>query len=416
MTPGVHPDSDIDAPTGVSAAATGEGEITIDFTPDGGNDVVVIFNTTGTFSAPSGTPLIGQALAGGTVLYVGQSSPYIHTGLDAETEYFYSVYTYIDPDYSNAVPVSATTPVAGLLNIEDFEDPGGDTDDWFNAAVSSDDAFEIVTSTGTNSAQIDGSLNPNPDNQYLVSPLLDFSTKSNGVISFEFVGGYDDSDPDSFELVYSTNYSGSGDPESSATWTEIPFDFSTNLEAGDPIALAASGNVSLPPALDGESTVYLAFRYTSDGTLTGSERWLLDNILVTADSASDPLGDYLAARSLVPGDLETDVNTNGFTVLEEYLAGFDDGETFSYGVNPGAGSAGAFTLTSDSASIPDGITVVLRVTNDLLVAPVSTDYTINVTGPDSNGDFTIEFIETYVEGVSPSLTGQRFFFLDITQN
>jgi hypothetical protein len=99
-------------------------------------------------------------------------------------------------------------------------------------------------------------------------------------------------------------------------------------------------------------------------------------------------------------------------VLEEYLASFGDGagnDKIVFGVDQ---AQNALTLNSDSDSIPEGIDVVLKVTNDLLVAPVESGYTTNITG--TEGDYTIEFIETYVEGVSPALTDQRFFFLEIT--
>lgn len=415
-TPRVHPETIVTAPSGITATAQSATEISVDFTPAGSEDVVIVFNTTGSFTAPSSIPLVGQPLAGGTVLYVGQSAPFAHTGLDAETQYYYAVFTYVDPDYSNAVTVDATTPIAGLLNSEDFEDPEGDADDWFNAAVSSDDTFEIVTSTGTNSAQIDGSVNPNPDNQYLVSPELDFSAKADGQISFEFVGGYDDGDPDSLELVYSTDYTGSGDPEAAASWTEITFDFSTNLESGDPVSLAPSGTVSLPTALDGESTVYLAFRYKSDGTLTGSERWLIDNIIVTAsDSSSTPasLPTYLNDRGLTSADFENDVNGNGFTVLEEYLAGLGDGtgpEALAYGVDAASGLS--LTLQSDRATEPTDILINLMVTDDLsqpfTALTRGSGFTHSVTGPDADGVYT----HRYTEVDAPAGTA-RFLCLEI---
>jgi hypothetical protein len=131
---------------------------------------------------------------------------------------------------------------------------------------------------------------------------------------------------------------------------------------------------------------------------------------------ADPLGDYLTGRvDAGPGDLENDVNGNGLTVLEEYLASFADGlgnDRVIYGINPDAGAAGAFTLTSDSDSIPGGITVVLKVTTDLSVSAVDSAYTINTIGPDGNGDYTIEFIETIGPG-SPAITDKRFYFLEV---
>ena len=291
-----------------------------------------------------------------------------------------------------------------MIDLEDFEDtiPG-----WQTATVSGDDIFEIVTSTGTNSASIDGSSNSGADNIYLVSPEFDFSGKADGVISFDFSGGYATA-LSTLELVYSTDYSGSGDPEDSATWTEITYDFSTNLQVDAPTGLTASGDVSLPAALDGESTFYLAFRYTSDGSPTGSEYWYLDNIQVTASdaAAADPVADYLTLRGLTTVDLITDSNGNGFTVLEEYLAGFGDGsgpDAISYGIDNGA-----LTLTSDLESAPSGITVVLQATSDLSIAFAPVAFTTSVA---DNGDTT--YTRSYTE-TSPPAGDQRFLRLSIT--
>jgi hypothetical protein len=406
MTPGVHPDPSVNEPTGVTASAVSDTEISVAFAAIDSNDVIVVSDADGTFTAPSGdAPSLGDSFAGGNVIYVGQASPFAHTGLTANTQYYYSVFSVNGTDYSSTVEVNATTQVAGLIDLEDFEDtiPG-----WQTATVSGDDIFEIVTSTGTNSAQIDGSSNSGADNQYLVSPAFDFSGKADGVVSFDFAGGYDNGDADSFELVYSTDYSGSDDPESSATWTEITYDFSTNLEVNDPIALAGSGNISLPAALDGEGTIYLAFRYTSDGTISNSERWLLDNILVTASDAgaANPVADYLTARSLTSSDLATDSNGNGFTVLEEYLAGFGDGsgsDAISYGIDNGA-----LTLTSDLESAPSGITVTLQATSDLGVAFAPVAFTASVVD-NTDGTYTRSYTET-----SPPAGDQRFLRLSIT--
>ena len=407
MTPGVHPDPLVDEPTGVAASAVSDTEISLAFAAINSNDVIIVFDTDGTFTAPSGdAPSVGDSFAGGTVIYVGQVSPFAHTGLTSSTPYYYSVFSVNATDYSSTVEVTATTLVAGLIDLEDFEDtiPG-----WQTASVSGDDVFEIVTANGSKTASIDGSSNAGADNVYLVSPAFDFSGKTDGVISFDITGGYA-SELSTFELVYSTDYSGSGNPESSATWTGISYDYSTILQTGDPNdSLVASGDVSLPAALDGVSTFYLAFRYTSDGLTTGSENWYLDNILLRASDAADPVADYLTTRSLTSDDLGTDTNGNGFTVIEEYLAGFGDGsgsDTISYGIVEGA--TVALTLTSDSETEPSGITVVLEATSDLGVPFSAVAFTASVV---DNGDGT--FTRSYTES-APHGDAQRFLRLSIT--
>jgi hypothetical protein len=74
------------------------------------DDLVIVFNLTGNFTDPSGTPVAGQPLAGGTVLYIGTASPYIHTGLTPGTRVYYKIFSYSGSYYSlgrksNAIPV-----------------------------------------------------------------------------------------------------------------------------------------------------------------------------------------------------------------------------------------------------------------------------------------------------------------------
>ena len=52
------------APDEFSATAAGVTQIDLAFTANGaGDNVVVVFNETGTFTAPSGTPLVGHLIA-----------------------------------------------------------------------------------------------------------------------------------------------------------------------------------------------------------------------------------------------------------------------------------------------------------------------------------------------------------------
>lgn len=126
-------------------------------------------------------------------------------------------------------------------------------------------------------------------------------------------------------------------------------------------------------------------------------------------SAANPVADYLTVRGLTSDDLGTDTNGNGFTVLEEYLAGFGDGsgsDVISYGTVLDAVQV-ALTLTSDLELEPDGIGVVLEATSDLGVAFEPVAFTISVVPND--GSFTRSYTET-----SPPAGEQRFLRLNIT--
>jgi hypothetical protein len=128
-------------------------------------------------------------------------------------------------------------------------------------------------------------------------------------------------------------------------------------------------------------------------------------------SAADPVAEYLTVRGLLSDDLGTDTNGNGFTVLEEYLAGFGDSsgsDVISYGIDNDGTLA--LTLTSDSQSEPSGITVVLQATSDLGVdfAPVA--FTASVGDVNDDGTYTHSYTET-----TPPAGEQRFLRLSITE-
>jgi len=100
-----------DNPATFSASTISSAQINLGFTTNGnGNNVIIAWNYTGTFTTPSGAPpAIGQVFAGGTLLYNGTSSPVNHTGLTSSTQYFYKAWSYDLSDYSTGVTDDATT-------------------------------------------------------------------------------------------------------------------------------------------------------------------------------------------------------------------------------------------------------------------------------------------------------------------
>jgi len=99
------------APASFSATAAGMSAIDLAFAANAaGNDVVIVANGTGTFSDPSGAPpAAGEAFAGGTVVYVGTSSPQTDTDLSSCTPYYYKAWSQIDGFYSAGLTDEAVT-------------------------------------------------------------------------------------------------------------------------------------------------------------------------------------------------------------------------------------------------------------------------------------------------------------------
>ncbi|PKP03131.1 MAG: hypothetical protein CVU14_02315, partial [Bacteroidetes bacterium HGW-Bacteroidetes-9] len=107
------------------------------------------------------------------------------------------------------------------------------------------------------------------EEDWMVLPAVNFVTYPNVRLSFESYMNYGADDADNyFKLVYSTNYAGIGDP-SMATWTEIPFDYPTELSTWTP-----SGSLNLS-AITG-SSIYIAFKYHYNVDFYRS--WQIDNI------------------------------------------------------------------------------------------------------------------------------------------
>ena len=98
-------------PASFTATPTSSSQISLSFTPNtGNNNVVIVWNNTGTFSTPSGAPpTVGGTLAGGTVIYNGTSSPQLHSGLSAGASYFYKAFSYDGSTYSSGLNSNATT-------------------------------------------------------------------------------------------------------------------------------------------------------------------------------------------------------------------------------------------------------------------------------------------------------------------
>ena len=118
-------------PSSFMASPLDSERIQLDWTLNAGNDeIVVAWNTTGTFTSPSGQPPVaGQSFAGGTVLYRGTGNSLTHTSLTSCTLYHYRIWSYQNGEYSPGLQTSAETegllapdtPTATSLSPESFQ-------------------------------------------------------------------------------------------------------------------------------------------------------------------------------------------------------------------------------------------------------------------------------------------------------
>jgi len=117
-----------------------------------------------------------------------------------------------------------------------------------------------------------------PGDDWLITPPLNLASVSNPVLTFRNQkSSFSDNGLPPWQqlsVLYSTNYSGAGTPEAvkAATWTALTI---PTLSTG---SFVDSGEISLA-GIQPSNRVYIAFRYRSSGTASGSAaRWWVDSV------------------------------------------------------------------------------------------------------------------------------------------
>jgi hypothetical protein len=85
----------VEMPASFAASSLNSQQIKLDFLPNqNGNNVVLVYSSNKNFTDPAGAPVVGQPLAGGTVLSIGTSSPVIHSGNNPNDTVYYKAFCY----------------------------------------------------------------------------------------------------------------------------------------------------------------------------------------------------------------------------------------------------------------------------------------------------------------------------------
>lgn len=127
----------------------------------------------------------------------------------------------------------------------------------------------ICAGTGTNRyMQMNGTGGTPPvanDNEdWLITPLVNLVGQNNVMLYFQAYKGFTGSDID---VLYSTNYSGTGNPNS-ATWTSLQINLSN--------ASTTWTNYSSSLA---SQQIYLAFKYVCSATANNCAQWRVDSVV-----------------------------------------------------------------------------------------------------------------------------------------
>lgn len=188
--------------------------------------------------------------------------------------FFSSVLVSCVTDDDTSIPYLDPPPLPSIYN-ESFDT---NFPNWVKYTKTGSQTWQLDTQYGNPgscakmSGYSGGTNNENVD--WLISPAQDFSAISSAKLDFDnaykFTGA-------PIEVYVSNNYSGTGNPEiAGVTWTKIngailsPGNYTyVNSEPLNISAFTGAGN----------STVYIAFKYTSSSS--DGSTWELDNINVT---------------------------------------------------------------------------------------------------------------------------------------
>ncbi len=157
-------------------------------------------------------------------------------------------------DYTNVVTAMTPEEPAPLITGEDFSN--GDLGLWSSISLASNQDWEASTRDGLFFAEANGFGADEASDDWLISPRVNFNHHLEEFITFETIKGYDGG---GFEVVYSTDYDGGGDP-TGATWTHL----SEAVLSDGNFNQVESGQVDLS-GIEGDDG-YIAFHYTSTGT------------------------------------------------------------------------------------------------------------------------------------------------------
>ena len=419
---------------------------TVDRTGDTSGATDVNYNVSG--ADVDGTDFDGGALPSGTVSFTaGQTTSETITvdvvgDATAEPDETFTV-TLSNPTNGATITTASADGIirnddvdTSLPFAENFDGSGLGT--FSEVSVTGSFTWEQDTDNGNSFADINAFDNDTatPDEDWLVSPAFDLSGTSNEELSVETQERFEGPN---LELLFSTDYTGSGDPNN-ATWTELVGDEASTPEfddtsTGSTFSAFATTVVSLPAAAASASTVYFAFRYEADGSGGNSEHWRVDDFEIresttppsfvsaevnsttltitydeTLDASSVPAGTDFTVTGGTSGEVTvSSVSITGTDVALTLASAVQSGETVTLDYTPGttpirdASGNDAASLSGENVTNNTSAPTPNLVINEILADPDPSD-------GDSNGDGTVdtqddEFVEIVnIDGASVDIS------------
>ena len=328
---------------------------------------------------------------------------------DGTTIYYEIVATDNDANTTTSDEQQYLTHDAKTATIPYSEDFSSGFGDMFPANV----AGKNIWSASSGYAFMNGYNGDNPEEDWLILPGINMDSYSDEVMNFDTYWQYGNDDADNYlKLMYSTDYTGEGDP-TSATWTEI----TTWTKPGSSSSWTSSGDVDIS-GISGTS-VHFAFKYHST---TSPRAWRVDNVSIYESAVDDPGNFNASTVSTTQIDLSWTLNGNSDDVMVVYntssiTASPSNGTSYAIGyifadgsevIYNGGGTAYSHTgLTANTQyyyeawSVDGSDNYSNGVTDNATTFPDNSDLLISeVADPAGTGNHKYRFVELYNLGTS----------------
>lgn len=306
-------------PKGFTATATSSNQIDIAWTLADNKDVVIAYSTTPAFGSLTYGITYNQGDAitgGGTVLVVGNTTNFSHSGLNSNTTYYYKAWSKLTatPTYSPGTTSQAKTKCSGSVNLpltEDFNNsvlPGcwtiadhqGNNQVWQfgNIAEGLSGTYAYLDS--------DSYGEGNSQNTDIITPTINLNGVNSITISFRhYLRVYE---PGEFAtLLYST--------DNGSTWVELDkwTESTENPAVYKKIITAVAGKTS----------VMFKWNYTA----TYGYYWCVDDINIAETSTNDAVANFKADPTSISIGGSTTFTDLSQGTITSWVWNFGDGAT-----------------------------------------------------------------------------------------
>jgi hypothetical protein len=112
----------------------------------------------------------------------------------------------------------------------------------------------------------------------MITPGIDLDAQDGEVLTFQTEHAYPDTGHDPLEVLISTDFDGTANGVSTATWTALSFDVSYIVDFSTWFNFTNSGPIDISTYT---GTAYIAFKYTGSDTSNQNMTLHVDNVKVS---------------------------------------------------------------------------------------------------------------------------------------